>query len=44
MALAIELYAGEVGDHGVKLGDQVAVTTEGVRVPAPYPFSDRLLA
>ena len=40
MALVIELYAGEVGgDHGVKLGDEVLVTRDGVRVLAPYPFS-----
>jgi Xaa-Pro aminopeptidase len=40
MALVIELYAGEVGgDHGVKLGDEVLVTPDGVRVLAPYPFS-----
>lgn len=40
MALVIELYAGEVsGDHGVKLGDEVLVTADGVRVLAPYPFS-----
>lgn len=43
MALVVELYAGERGgDHGVKLGDQVVVTKDGVRVLAPYPFSDRL--
>ena len=31
---------GEVGgDHGVKLGDEVLVTADGVRVLAPYPFS-----
>jgi Xaa-Pro aminopeptidase len=42
MALVIELYAGEVGgDHGVKLGDEVLVTADGVRVLAPYPFSAR---
>jgi Xaa-Pro aminopeptidase len=42
MALVIELYAGEVGgDHGVKLGDEVMVTADGVRVLAPYPFSAR---
>ena len=42
MALVIELYAGEVGgDHGVKLGDEVHVTADGVRVLAPYPFSSR---
>ena len=40
MALVIELYAGEEGgDHGVKLGDEVLVTTDGVRDLAPYPFS-----
>jgi len=45
MALVVELYAGEVGaHHGVKLGDEVLVTTEGVRVLAPYPFDPRLLA
>ena len=43
MALVVELYAGEVGgDHGVKLGDEVLVTKDGVRVLAPYPFSDQL--
>jgi Xaa-Pro dipeptidase len=43
MALVVEVYAGEGGgDHGVKLGDEVLVTSEGVRVLAPYPFSDRL--
>ena len=42
MALVIELYAGEVGgDHGVKLGDEVHVTADGVRVLAPYPFGPR---
>ncbi len=40
MTLVVELYAGEVGgDHGVKLGDEVLVTADGVRVLAPYPFS-----
>ena len=40
MALVIELYAGEEGGgHGVKLGDEVLVTADGVRVLAPYPFS-----
>ena len=40
MALVIELYAGDGGgDHGVKLGDEVLVTADGVRVLAPYPFS-----
>jgi Xaa-Pro aminopeptidase len=43
MALVVELYAGEVGaDHGVKLGDQVLVTSEGARVLAPYGFDARL--
>ncbi|MGZ5297182.1 MAG: M24 family metallopeptidase [Actinomycetota bacterium] len=42
MTLVIELYAGEVGgDHGVKLGDEVHVTANGVRVLAPYPCSTR---
>ncbi len=42
MALVIELYAGEQGaDHGMKLGDEVLVTADGVRVLAPYPFSSR---
>ena len=45
MALVVELYAGEVGaDHGVKLGDEVLVTADGVRVLAPYPFADILLS
>jgi Xaa-Pro dipeptidase len=44
MALVVELYAGEVGgDHGVKLGDEVLVTGDGVKVLAPYPFSDAML-
>jgi Xaa-Pro dipeptidase len=43
MALVVELYAGLVGaDHGVKLGDQVLVTNEGLEVLAPYPFNDAL--
>ena len=42
MALVIELYAGEQdADHGMKLGDEVLVTADGVRVLAPYPFSSR---
>jgi Xaa-Pro aminopeptidase len=45
MALVIEIYAGEGGaDHGVKLGDQVLVTDDGIEVLAPYPFADALLA
>jgi Xaa-Pro aminopeptidase len=44
MALVIELYAGERGgDHGVKLGDEVLVTADGVRVLAPYPFSSHFV-
>jgi len=44
MTLVVELYAGEVGaDHGVKLGDEVLVTGNGVRVLAPYPFTTELL-
>jgi Xaa-Pro aminopeptidase len=44
MALVIELYCGEVGGaEGVKLGDEVLVTDDGIRVLAPYPFDDRLL-
>jgi Xaa-Pro aminopeptidase len=45
MTLVVEIYAGEVGaDHGVKLGDEVLVTDEGVEELAPYPFDDALLA
>ena len=44
MMLVVELYAGEVGaDHGVKLGDQVLVTEDGVEVLVPYPFDAALL-
>jgi Xaa-Pro dipeptidase len=45
MALVVELYAGEVGSsHGVKLGDQVVVDSDGCRVLCPFPFSPQLLA
>ena len=45
MALVVELYAGETGGRdGVKLGDQLLVTSEGSRVLCPYPFSEELLA
>jgi Xaa-Pro dipeptidase len=45
MALVVELYAGEVGaSHGVKLGDQVVITSDGCRVLCPFPFSAALLA
>ena len=44
MALVVELYGGAVGaDHGVKLGDEVLVTHDGIEVLAPYSFSDALL-
>lgn len=45
MALVVELYVGEIGaPEGVKLGDQVVVTADGVRVLAPYPYATSLLA
>lgn len=44
MALVVELYVGEVGGaEGVKLGDEVVVTSSGVRTLAPYPFAEVLL-
>ncbi len=44
MALVVELYCGEVGGRdGVKLGDQVLVTSKGVKVLVPYPYCDILL-
>jgi Xaa-Pro dipeptidase len=44
MALVVELYAGEPGGRdGVKLGDQIVVTSNGCRVLCPYPFSTVLL-
>ena len=44
MMLVVELYAGEVGaDHGVKLGDEVLVTEDGIEVLVPYPFEGSLL-
>jgi Xaa-Pro aminopeptidase len=44
MALVIEVYAGEVGGrHGVKLGDEVVLASDGPRNLAPYPFSAALL-
>ena len=43
MVLCVELYAGEVGARdGVKLGDVVVVTEDGLRVVAPAPFSGAL--
>jgi len=45
MILVVEGYFGEVGaDHGVKLGDQLVVTDDGVRTLVPYPWSEPLLA
>ncbi len=42
--LVVEVYAGEIGARdGVKLGDELLVTAEGIRVLAPFPFSDSLL-
>ncbi len=44
MVLVVELYCGEVGARdGVKLGDQVLVTSEGVEDLVPYPRCDALL-
>jgi Xaa-Pro aminopeptidase len=44
MALVAELYCGEVGGRdGVKLGDEVLVTSKGVKVLVPYPWCDALL-
>jgi Xaa-Pro aminopeptidase len=43
MVLCVELYAGEVGARdGVKLGDVVVITDDGLRVVAPYPFAGAL--
>lgn len=44
MVLCVELYAGEAGAcGGVKLGDVVVVTEDGLRVVAPYPFAASLV-
>jgi Xaa-Pro aminopeptidase len=44
MALVVELYCGELGGReGVKLGDEVLVTSGGVKVLVPYPFCGELL-
>jgi len=44
MALVIEVYTGEVGGrHGVKLGDEVVLASDGPRNLAPYPFCAALL-
>ena len=45
MVLVAELYCGEVGGNvGVKLGDQLVVTADGVRDLVPYPYSGRCSA
>ena len=44
MALVVELYCGEAGGReGVKLGDQVLVTADGVLDLVPYPWCAALL-
>jgi Xaa-Pro aminopeptidase len=44
MVLVAELYCGELGEReGVKLGDQLVVTSDGVRDLVPYPYSEILL-
>jgi hypothetical protein len=43
MVLCVELYAGEAGARiGVKLGDVVVTTDDGLRVVTPYPFAGAL--
>jgi len=45
LTAAIRAFSREVGGRdGVKLGDQVLVTAEGVKVLVPYPWCDALLA
>ncbi len=45
MVLVVELYCGEVGGRdGVKLGDEVLVTANGLEDLAPYPRCSALLA
>jgi len=44
MALVIEVYAGEVGGrNGVKLGDEIVLTSDGPTNLAPYPYCAALL-
>ena len=44
MALVVELYCGEVGgSDGVKLGDEVLITSAGLRDLVPYGYCDALL-
>ncbi len=45
MVLVVELYCGEVGGRdGVKLGDEVLLTSDGTRLLVPYPYCSALLA
>ncbi|HYJ60258.1 MAG TPA: Xaa-Pro peptidase family protein [Actinomycetota bacterium] len=42
MVVVSEVYLGEVGgSFGVKLGDQLLVTADGIESLAPYPFDPR---
>jgi Xaa-Pro aminopeptidase len=44
MVLVVEVYAGEAGRRdGVKLGDQIIVSTNGPTSLAPYPYCAALL-
>jgi Xaa-Pro aminopeptidase len=44
MILVAEVYCGEVGGRdGVKLGNEVLVTSEGAMDLVPYPYCDALL-
>ncbi len=44
MVVVAEAYFGEVGaSFGVKLGDELLITDDGVELLAPYPFADALL-
>jgi hypothetical protein len=43
MVLGAERHCGEVGARdGVRLGDQLVVTADGVRDLVPYPYCDAL--
>jgi Xaa-Pro dipeptidase len=44
MALVVECYMGEIGaNHGVKLGDEVLVTSSGTEVLAAFRYEERML-
>ena len=44
MALVVELYCGAIGGRdGVKLGDEVLLTSGGAKVLVPYPYCEALL-